>query len=113
MLSGFTPVCTDTAMPPYMRTWLDYFAAIGRRDIHAMVDAGKPILEQDKQLSIQSGRFVVTSMLAGLIKLGKFDEAAGLLDQETVKLFIVNGDVSFEIKLLLALIDQEQIFHSQ
>ncbi len=113
MLSGFTPVCGNNVMPHYMRTWLDYFAAIGRRDIHAMVDAGKSILEQDNQLTIQSGRFVITSMLAGLIKQGEFDEAAGLWDQETVKLFIVNGDVSFEIKLLLALIDQEQIFHSQ
>lgn len=111
MLSGFTPVCTDNVMPLYMSTWLEYFAAIGSRDIPTLVKAGKSILEQDNQLTIQSGRFVITSLLTGLIKLGQFEEAAGLWNQETVNLFMVNGDVPFEIKLLLALIDQKQSLH--
>jgi len=50
-------------------------------------------------------------LLAGLIKLGQFEEAAGLWNQDTATLFMVNGDVSFEIKLLLALVDQKQSFH--
>jgi len=111
MLTGFTPFCSEYPIPNYMHTWLDYFAAIGSRNIPAMIETGRSILEQDNQLTIQSKRFVITSLLAGLIKLGQFEEAAGLWNQDTATLFMVNGDVSFEIKLLLALVDQKQSFH--
>ncbi len=108
LIDGFTPDCETNLLSEFQKDWLGFFESLGLRDIPIMVNMASRLLLPENQLTSAQKKYVITSLLTGLIKLREFEQAANLWNKDIAGLFLENGSLSLEIKLLLAAIDQQQ-----
>lgn len=102
MIDAVTPECGLTALPANLANWISLFKAMNESDIPGLVEASGGLLRADDNLDPDQKKFLLTTLLTGLIKAGEYGQAQGLWKNHMMDLFVAGGDVPLEIQLLLA-----------
>jgi spermidine synthase len=104
IITEITQGCGADMLTDEQQNWIELFRTMGHRDIPGLVSAASLLLESPRQLNTHQKKYIMTALLAGLVRLGDHDQAERLWKDSMAGLFTSDGDIPLEIRLILALI---------
>jgi spermidine synthase len=105
LINSFIPKCEQILTSDNHLIWIDLFKSINERDHNGIITSASNILKIGNFSNIEQKRFLLTSLLTGLIKTESFQQASALWNQEMVDIFVTNGETPLEYQFLLGLIE--------
>jgi len=102
IINAITPRCDMASMPAAQQNWLNLFRAYSGRNYTDMVEIIVELLDTETFLNLEQRKYLMTSLLAGLVKTGEITKASVLWKDYMSVLYAANGDIPLEIQLLLA-----------
>jgi len=106
IITEITQGCGADMFVDEQKNWIELFRTMGNRDIPGLIRAAALLLESPRPLNIQQKKFVMTALLAGLVRTDDFVQAERLWKESMAELFTSGGDIPLEIRLILALISR-------
>ena len=102
MITAITPKCNMATISDSHMNWINLFRAFNERNLNNMISASSNLLSTNSYSNVVQKKFLLTSLLTGLIKIGENEKAARLWKEEMMDIFIADGDLPLEIQILLA-----------
>lgn len=101
IITAITPVCDPEPLPDNISKWLTLFRTYSDNNYAGMLEAMLDLLEAKSSSNMDQARFLYTSLLAGLFKIGEHEQAARIWKDYIADLYAADGDIPLEIQLLL------------
>ncbi|MGK0297555.1 MAG: spermidine synthase [Gammaproteobacteria bacterium] len=105
LINSFTPKCEQNLTSDNHLIWIDLYKSINERDHNGIITSASNILKMGNFSNIEQKKFLLASLLTGLIKIEKYQQASVLWNREMVNIFETNGETPLEYQFLLGLIE--------
>jgi spermidine synthase len=104
IISAISSQCDPTIPENSHLNWISLFISINTRNHSDILSTSINLLSNENYNTLEQKKYLLTTLLIGLIKSGQFQQASDLWRDDMADLFIVGGEIPLEYQVLLALV---------
>jgi hypothetical protein len=101
IISAITPACAPGTLPESISNWLDLSKAFGENNHDRILDATLDLLQVKSRSSMEQARFLYTTLLASLFRLGEQQQITRLWNDYIAEIYLADEEIPLEVQFLL------------
>ena len=101
IIAAITPACAPGSLPETISNWLDLLRAFSENNHDSILDATLVLLQAKSRSSLEQARFLYTTLLACLFRIGEQQQISRLWNDYIADLYSDDDEIPLEIQFLL------------